>query len=411
MSQEIVVPALGESVAEATVSKWLRQPGESVKADEPLVELETDKVNVEVPAPADGVLESIVAAENEDVSVGAVLAIFVAGATASEEAEAPTQKSKKSAVAPAAAAPVAAAPAGPAASKIMAENAIDPSSVVPTGAKGHITKADAQQASQTAPQTASGQILQAAGAASPAAVQNLPPREVDPREEVVKMSRLRQRIAARLKEAQNTAALLTTFNEIEMDALINLRREYKDKFFEKHHVKLGFMSFFVKACVLALKELPSVNAEIYGNDVIYKNYYDIGIAVGSPSGLVVPIIRGADQVDFAGIEKQIADYGQKAVSGKLELSDMAGGTFTITNGGVFGSLLSTPIINPPQTAILGMHKIQKRPVVRGDKIEIANMMYVALSYDHRLIDGREAVTFLVRVKEMLEDPARLLIDI
>ncbi len=400
MAQDIIVPALGESVTEATVSKWLKAVGEAVSADEPLLELETDKVNIEVNAPADGVIASIIAEEGADVEVGAVLGQFEAGATATaKQAEAPEPKA-----APAADSAVATTPA---ARKLAADSGLDTETVTPSGAKGHVTKGDVQQALENKPAA----TLAAAPASAPVPTAPLAERNIDSREEVVKMSRLRQRVAQRLKEAQNTAALLTTFNEVEMDALMNLRKDYKEKFEKKHKVKLGFMSFFVKACVLALKELPAVNAEVHGNNIIYKNYYDIGIAVGSPSGLVVPIIRDADQSSFAHIEQSIADFGERARSGKLELSEMSGGTFTITNGGVFGSLLSTPIINPPQTGILGMHKIQKRPVVRGDKIEIANMMYVALSYDHRIIDGREAVTFLVRVKEMLEDPARLLIDI
>ena len=403
MTQDIVVPALGESVTEATVSKWLKTVGEAVAADEALVELETDKVNIEVNAPSDGVIASIAAEEGTDVEVGAVLGQFDAGA-AGEKKPASEPKAQPEAATPA---PETVASVTPAARKMAADHGMDPTGIAGTGARGHVTKGDVQQALESKP----AEVLTAIPTSTPAPAAALAERSIDPREEVVKMSRLRQRVAQRLKEAQNTAALLTTFNEVEMDALMNLRKDYKEKFEKKHKVKLGFMSFFVKACVLALKELPAVNAEVHGNNIIYKNYYDIGIAVGSPSGLVVPIIRDADQASFAHIEQSIADFGERARSGKLELSEMTGGTFTITNGGVFGSLLSTPIINPPQTGILGMHKIQKRPVVRGDKIEIANMMYVALSYDHRIIDGREAVTFLVRVKEMLEDPARLLIDI
>lgn len=402
MTQDIIVPALGESVTEATVSKWLKAVGEAVSADEPLVELETDKVNIEVNAPSAGVITQIAAEEGADVEVGAVLGQFEAGAAATAQPVAAPEPAAKSAPAPA----ESSAAVTPAARKIAADHGIDPNGIAGTGAKGHVTKGDVLQALEGKPAT-----TLAAAAPAPAPAAPVAERAIDPREEVVKMSRLRQRVAQRLKEAQNTAALLTTFNEVEMDALMNLRKDYKEKFEKKHKVKLGFMSFFVKACVLALKELPAVNAEVHGNNIIYKNYYDIGIAVGSPSGLVVPIIRDADRASFAHIEQSIADFGERARGGKLELSEMTGGTFTITNGGVFGSLLSTPIINPPQTGILGMHKIQKRPVVRGDKIEIANMMYVALSYDHRIIDGREAVTFLVRVKEMLEDPARLLIDI
>ena len=347
------------------MSKWLKAVGEAVSVDEPLLELETDKVNVEVNAPADGVITSISAEEGADVEVGAVLGQFEVGG-----------QGTATKTAPAAATTTQAAPensgtsATPAARKLAADNGLDTGVIAATGAKGHVTKGDVlQELTADTPAT----TLAAAPASAPVPAAPLAERVVSAREEVVKMSRLRQKVSERLKEAQNTAALLTTFNEVEMDALMNLRKDYKEKFEKKHKVKLGFMSFFVKACVLALKELPAVNAEVHGKNIIYKNYYDIGIAVGSPSGLVVPIIRDADQGSFAHIEQSIADFGERARNGKLELSDMTGGTFTITNGGVFGSLLSTPIINPPQTGILGMHKIQKRPVVRGDKIEIANI--------------------------------------
>ncbi|NQY81625.1 MAG: 2-oxoglutarate dehydrogenase complex dihydrolipoyllysine-residue succinyltransferase [Alphaproteobacteria bacterium] len=403
MAEDIVVPTLGESVTEATVNKWLKSVGEAVSADEAMVELETDKVNVEVNAPADGVITTILAEEGADVEVGAVLGRFDVGA-AGKAARSLEKFAVKEPTSQPATPSVAQSPA---VRKLVDENALDAASIPTTGAKGNLTKGDVLKHLEGRSRTATASLAMAPSSA----VAPLAERTIDPREEVVKMSRLRQKVAERLKLAQNTAAVLTTFNEVEMDALMNLRRDYKDKFEKKHKVKLGFMSFFVKACVLALKELPVVNAEVHGTNIIYKNYYDIGIAVGSPSGLVVPIIRDADQSSFADIEQSIADFGERARSGKLEISEMIGGSFTITNGGVFGSLLSTPIINPPQTGILGMHKIQKRPVVRGDKIEIANMMYVALSYDHRIIDGREAVTFLVRAKEMLEDPARLLIDI
>ena len=407
---EIVVPALGESVREATVSKWLKAPGEAVRADEALVELETDKVNIEVNAPGDGVIREIVAVEGADVEVGALLGHFEVGAEGkagsakpSVDSAPPPTPASASGSGPASGSPT------PAARKAIADRGLETSAIAATGAKGNITKAD------VAAHQGGGGVVQTL-AAAPAPVPAAAPavvaeRAIGEREEVVRMSRLRQKVAERLKQAQNTAAILTTFNEVDMDALMALRRDYKEKFESKHKVKLGFMSFFVKACVLALKELPAVNAEIHGDNIIFKNYYDLGIAVGSPTGLVVPVIREADKMSFAGIEKSIADFGERARSGKLEISEMQGGTFTITNGGVFGSLLSTPILNPPQSGILGMHKIQKRPIVRGDKIEIASMMYIALSYDHRIIDGREAVTFLVRVKEMLEDPARLLIDI
>ena len=402
MSAEIVVPALGESVSEATIAKWFKQVGDAVATDEPLVELETDKVTVEVPAPASGTLTDIIAAAGSTVNVGALLGIIGAGAAGAKTA--PSAKAAEPAPAPAVAAP-AAAPAGlppaPSARKIIEENKLDAAAIPGSGKDGRITKGDALSA-LAAPAVAP------APAAAPAP---LAPRAEDVREQRVKMTRLRKRIAERLKEAQNTAAMLTTFNEVDMTALLAVRNQYKDGFEKKHGIKLGFMSFFVKACVTALKEWPAVNAEIYGDEIVYKNYYDIGVAVGTPNGLVVPVVRGCDALSFAGVEGAIGNYGKKARDGKLTMEDMTGGTFTISNGGVYGSLLSTPILNTPQSAILGMHKTQLRPMVMPDgKIEARPMMYLALSYDHRIIDGREAVSFLVRVKECIEDPQRILLD-
>lgn len=400
MAQALKVPALGESVSEATVLKWLKKVGDSVKADEPLVELETDKVTVEVNAPSDGVLEDIAAPEGSNVEVGALLGNIGAG---SGKAAAPAPKAESKA-APAAT-PASAAPAkstaandaqpGPAARKALDEANLKSSDVQGSGKDGRVTKGDVQNYSPSS-----------APAAAPAKA-----REAGPREERVKMSRLRQVIATRLKEAQNTAAMLTTFNEIDMSAAMQLRKTYGEKFAEKHGVKLGFMSLFAKAAVKALQEIPAVNAEISGDEIIYKNHYDISVAVSTPAGLVVPVVRDCDELSLAGIEKAIVDLGTRARDGKLAMSDMQGGTFTITNGGIFGSLLSTPIINAPQTGILGLHKIEERPVVVNGQVVARPMMYVALSYDHRLIDGKEAVTFLVRIKEAMEDPARLLLEI
>ena len=391
MSTQILVPTLGESVTEATVAKWFKAPGEAVKADETLVELETDKVTVEVPAPASGVLTEIAVAVGGTVAVGAVLGLIEAGA-AQPAAAAPVAAATPAA--PAAPAPATAAPAVmPSARKIAADAGLDPATLDGTGKGGRVTKGDVLSAL-------------AAPAVAPAAP------AVERREERVRMTRLRQRIAERLKAAQNTAAMLTTFNEVDMTALFDLRNRYKDGFEKKHGVKLGFMSFFVKACVSALKEWPAVNAEIDGEDLVYKKYYDIGVAVGTPQGLVVPVLRGADTLSFAGIEQEIGALGKKARDGKLTMADLTGGTFTISNGGVYGSLMSTPILNPPQSAILGMHKVQQRPVVLADGSIVARpMMYLALSYDHRIIDGREAVSFLVRVKDAIEDPSRLLLEV
>lgn len=427
MATEIKVPVLGESVSEATVARWMKAVGDAVGLDEPLVELETDKVTLEVNSPAAGTLQEIVADVDATVGVDALLGVIAEGAAPAKKAEAaakPAEAKAEAAPAPAAkaeapkpapaaaAAPVAAGThevktLSPAVRKLVEDNNLDPAKIKPTGKDGRLVKGDVLAAIEAG--TAKASASAPAGAA-PAAAGPLPPRAEDPREERVKMTRLRQSIARRLKEAQNTAAMLTTFNEVDMGAVMGLRSEYKDAFEKKHGVKLGFMSFFVKACIAALKELPAVNAEIYGDELIYKNYYDIGVAVGTPQGLVVPVLRDADDLSFAGVEKGIGDLGRKARDGKLTMKDMTGGTFTITNGGVYGSLMSTPILNPPQSGILGMHKIQDRPMVVNGKVEIRPMMYLAMSYDHRIIDGREAVTFLVRVKDALEDPRRLLID-
>ena len=414
MAIEIKVPTLGESVVEATVARWMKQAGDAVAADEPVVELETDKVTLEVPAPANGTLSDLVAAEGATVEVGALLAVMEEGAAPVKTDAAPA----KAAAAPAAPAPAPAKPApavpakpaaaaatqhnlSPAVRRLVEENNLNPAAIPATGKDGRLTKADVQDA------IAKG-IGKATAAAAPAAVQ---PRTDDVREERVPMSRLRRIIAQRLKEAQNTAAMLTTFNEVDMSALMALRAEYKEDFEKNHGARLGFMGMFVKAAITALQEFPAVNAEIHGDDIIYKNFYNIGVAVGTPQGLVVPVLKDAQDMSLSTVEKTIADFGIRARDGKLGPADMMNGTFTISNGGVYGSLMSTPIINPPQSAILGMHKIQKRPVAVGDKVEIRPMMYLALSYDHRIIDGREAVSFLVRIKESIEDPRRLLLGV
>jgi len=397
MAKEIRVPALGESVTEATIAKWFKNVGDAVKADEPMVELETDKVTVEVPAPASGKLSSISAAAGTTVNVGALLGAIEEGAAGA-------------AAKPAAAAPAAApaalkiaepakveTPLSPAVRKIVTENRLEPASIPGTGKDGRLTKGDVIE--QLAKPAAKPVSMPAAAPAPSGG------------EERVKMSRLRLTIARRLKEAQNTAAMLTTFNEVDMSAVMALRNSFKDVFEKKHGVKLGFMSFFAKAVIQALKDVPAVNAEIDGEDLVYKNYYHLGIAVGTEKGLVVPVVRDADRMSFATIEKTIADYGKKARDGQLQIADMQGGTFTISNGGVYGSLMSTPILNAPQSGILGMHKIQDRPVAIGGQVVIRPMMYLALSYDHRIVDGKEAVTFLVRVKESLEDPQRALLDL
>jgi 2-oxoglutarate dehydrogenase E2 component (dihydrolipoamide succinyltransferase) len=406
MSIEIKVPALGESVTEATIARWLKNEGDAVKRDEPLVELETDKVSVEVPSPAAGVLEHIEVKAGGTVNVGAVLGAVKEGAATAAPAKAEAQTAKPVAqpakAAPAAAAPaVAAPPPPPSVRRIAEENNLDVSAIQGSGKRGQVTKGDALEALE-----AIKAVPLPKQAPAPAG-----PRPRAEREERVPMSRLRKTIALRLKESQDIAAQLTTFNEADMSKVMALRNSYKDPFEKKHGVKLGFMGFFVKACVAALKEIPAVNAEIDGDNIVYKNYYDIGVAVSTERGLVVPVVRGADVSSVADIERQIGDFAARARDNKLKLEELLGGTFTITNGGVFGSLMSTPILNMPQTGILGMHKIQNRPVAIGDKIEIRPMMYLALSYDHRLVDGRDAVTFLVRVKDHIEDPQRLLLDL
>ncbi len=413
MTVEIRVPTLGESVTEATISRWLKKPGEAVARDEPVVEVETDKVSLEIPAPVAGRLAEILAEEGTDVEVGTVIGRIEEGAVeAAPPAEAP-------AAAPAQAAaetPASAAPAGvgPAARKLAAEKGVDLTTVAGTGPKGNITKADVDlAAARISPAPAEAPATAPSPApAAPAAAPPPPPAAGERREERVRMTRLRKRIAERLKEAQNTAAMLTTFNECDMSAVMALRQRYRDSFEKKHGIRLGFMGFFVKSCIEALKAFPAVNAEIDGDEIVYKYYYDIGVAVSTDQGLVVPVLRDADLMSLAEIEKAIADLGRRAREGKLSMEELTGGTFTITNGGVFGSLLSTPILNPPQSGILGMHKIQPRPMVTDSgAIEARPMMYLALSYDHRLIDGRDAVSFLVRVKECIEDPQRLLLEI
>lgn len=413
---EIRVPTLGESVTEATIGRWFKKAGDAVAVDEPLVELETDKVTIEVPAPSAGTLSEIIAADGTTVAVGALLGQITDGAAGAKPAAAPA-KPAAAAPAPAAAAPAAApaapkappadAPLAPSVRKLSAETGIDASTVPGSGKDGRVTKGDMLAA-----------IERAASAPTPvnqpaAAVQVRSPSPADDaaREERVKMTRLRQTIARRLKDVQNTAAMLTTFNEVDMTNVMALRAHYKDAFEKKHGSKLGFMGFFTKAVVQALKDIPAVNAEIDGTDLIYKNYYHIGVAVGTDKGLVVPVVRDCDNKSIADIEKGIADFGRRARDGQLKIDEMQGGTFTITNGGIYGSLMSTPILNAPQSGILGMHKIQDRPMVVGGKVEVRPMMYLALSYDHRVIDGKEAVTFLVRVKESLEDPARLVLDL
>jgi len=403
---EIRVPTLGESVSEATIGRWFKKPGDVVKADEPLVELETDKVTLEVNAPAAGVLAEITAKDGETVSPGALLGQISAGGAGAAAAPAAAAPAPATAPAPAAkpAAAGSAMPPSPAAAKVAADAGIATDAVAGSGKRGQVLKGDVLAA------VAAGGVA----APTPAApvVARVPSSADDAsREERVRMTKLRQTIARRLKDAQNTAAMLTTFNEVDMTEVMALRARYKDVFEKKHGAKLGFMSFFVKACVQALKDIPAVNAEIDGTDLVYKNYYHLGIAVGTDKGLVVPVLRDADEMGLAKIEKTIADFGKRARDGQLKIEEMQGGTFTITNGGIYGSLMSTPILNAPQSGILGMHKIQERPMVVGGKIEIRPMMYLALSYDHRIVDGKEAVTFLVRVKEALEDPARLVLDL
>jgi len=413
---EIRVPALGESVTEATIGKWFKKPGDVVAVDEPLVELETDKVTIEVPAPAAGVLTDVAVKDGDTVAVGALLGAIKEGAgaaptkapaqpAAAAPQAAPPPAPPKPAAAPKA--PGAEMPLAPSVRKIAAETGMDAAAVPGTGKDGRVTKGDMlaaieRAAAQPTPVSAPAAAIQARAPSPP---------DDAAREERVRMTRLRQTIARRLKDAQNTAAMLTTFNEVDMTQVMALRGQYRDLFEKKHGVKLGFMGFFVRACVQALKEIPAVNAEIDGTDIIYKNYYHIGIAVGAERGLVVPVVRDCDVKSLAEIEKTIADFGRRARDGALKIEELQGGTFTITNGGIYGSLMSTPILNAPQSGILGMHKIQDRPMAVAGKVEIRPMMYLALSYDHRLVDGREAVTFLVRVKESLEEPARLVLDL
>ncbi|HEV2557831.1 MAG TPA: 2-oxoglutarate dehydrogenase complex dihydrolipoyllysine-residue succinyltransferase [Microvirga sp.] len=421
MATEIRVPTLGESVSEATIGRWFKKPGDAVKADEPVLELETDKVTLEVNAPAAGTLGDIIAKDGETVAPGAILGSIMEGGAA---AAAPKAEAKPAAPAPAAAPPAQTSSAaygnnsearpagqaggtrenGPAVGRLAAESGINPAQIPGSGKDGRVTKGDMLAAIATG------------GAAAPAPsapVQMRAPSAPDDasREERVKMTKLRQTIARRLKDAQNTAAMLTTFNDVDMGAVMQMRAQYKDVFEKKHGVKLGFMGFFTKAVIQALKEIPAVNAEIDGTDLVYKNYYHVGIAVGTEKGLVVPVVRDADRMSIATIEKTIADFGKRARDGKLSIEEMQGGTFTITNGGIYGSLMSTPILNAPQSGILGMHRIEERPVVKNGQIVARPMMYLALSYDHRIVDGKEAVTFLVRVKEALEDPARLVLDL
>ena len=394
---DVMVPALGESVSEATVSSWFKQVGDTVAQDEMLCELETDKVSVEVPAPAAGVLTEILAADGATVAAGGKLGVISSNGAAAAPAAAPAATPT-----PAAKGDVEDAPS---AKKAMAEAGISRDAVTGTGRDGRVMKEDVAKAVAAAPAPTSAPAPVAAAPRAPVAANDAA------REERVKMTKMRQTIARRLKDSQNTAAMLTTYNEVDMTATMELRKEYKDLFEKKHGVRLGFMSFFTKACCHALKEVPEVNAEIDGTDIVYKNFVHMGVAAGTPQGLVVPVIRDADSMSFAEIEKAIAEKGRRARDGKLSMAEMQGGTFTISNGGVYGSLMSMPILNPPQSGILGMHKIQKRPIVENDEIVIANMMYLALTYDHRIVDGREAVTFLVRMKEVLEDPQRLLIDV
>lgn len=395
---EIRVPALGESITEATVGKWFKKAGEAVKADEALVELETDKVTLEVNAPAAGVLADISVEEGTTVEVGALLgAVNENGEAASAPTPAPAQAQTNGQAQSAPASNV--TPLSPAVRKAVVENNVDPSSITGSGKDGRILKGDVLATLNS-------------GSTTPAPVARAPVQPRDSaREERVRMTKLRQTIARRLKESQNSAAMLTTFNEVDMTAIMKARSQYKDLFEKKHHVKLGFMGFFLKACIHALQEIPAVNAEIEGEDIIYKNYYNIGVAVGTDRGLVVPVVRDADKKSIAEVEKTIAEFGARARDGKLGIEDMQGGTFTVSNGGIYGSLMSTPILNAPQSGILGMHKIQERPIVINGKVEVRPMMYLALTYDHRIVDGREAVTFLVRVKDSLEDPQRLVLDL
>ena len=415
MATDVIVPALGESITEASVGQWLKQPGEAVAADEAIVALETDKVAVEVPSPVAGVLGEQLFQTGDTVTVGALIARIVEGGVPAAAVSVPAAAAPVAAAAvpspPAAApAPAAESPAydaiSPAVRGLLDTYNLDPASIGGSGKDGRLTKGDVLAAIE-----AGTARLKSAATPAPAAVAAAAAAPTERREERVKMTRLRQTIARRLKEAQNSAAMLTTFNDVDMSAVIEARAKYKDMFEKKHGIRLGFMSFFAKAVVLALKDVPSVGAAIEGDEIIYKDYADLGVAVSSPGGLVVPILRNAQAKSFAQIEKDIADFGDRARKGTLKIDELQGGNFTISNGGVFGSLLSTPILNPPQSGVLGLHRVEDRPVVKNGQIVIRPMMYLALSYDHRLIDGREAVTFLVRVKEAIEDPARLLIDL
>ncbi|WP_029041285.1 2-oxoglutarate dehydrogenase complex dihydrolipoyllysine-residue succinyltransferase [Cucumibacter marinus] len=419
MSTDIKVPALGESVTEATIGQWFKKVGDSIDADEPVVELETDKVTIEVPAPAAGTLEAISANEGETVEVGALIGAIAegAGSGSSAPAAANEDKAEEKTEEKAEAKPAASSngsgemPPSPAAGKLMEEKGLSKDDLSGSGKRGQILKEDVQ-AAEAKPASSKPAAAKSSPAPQPASAPRAPVAQEDEvREERVKMTRLRQTIARRLKDAQNTAAMLTTFNEVDMKPVMDLRKQYKDLFEKKHGIKLGFMGFFSKAVTHALKEIPAVNAEIDGDELIYKNYAHIGVAVGTDKGLVVPVVRDADQMTIAEIEAEIGRLGRAARDGQLGMADMQGGTFTISNGGVYGSLMSTPILNAPQSGILGMHKIQERPVVVNGQIEIRPMMYLALSYDHRIVDGKEAVTFLVRVKESLEDPQRLILDL
>ncbi len=401
MATEVLVPVLGESITEATVGEWLKQPGDKVAADEPIASLETDKVSVEVPSPVAGVMGEHAVKVGDTVQVGALLATVDAGGSA---AAAPTPAPQPAVTESPAAAPASAAAAAlsPSVRRAVLEHGVDPSTITGTGKDGRLTKEDVAAAASSKPAAAASAP---APAAAPAAASG------GRKEERVKMTRLRQTIAKRLKEAQNSAAMLTTFNDVDMSAVIAARAKYKDLFEKKHGVRLGFMGFFVKAATMALKDIPSVNASIEGDEIVYHDYADISVAVSAPNGLVVPVIRDAQDLSVAGIEKTIGDFGRRAKDGTLKMDEMKGGTFTISNGGVFGSLMSTPIINPPQSAVLGLHRIEERPVVVNGQVVVRPMMYLALSYDHRLIDGREAVTFLVALKNAIEDPTRILIDL
>ncbi|MEM7620874.1 MAG: 2-oxoglutarate dehydrogenase complex dihydrolipoyllysine-residue succinyltransferase [Pseudomonadota bacterium] len=415
MSIEVRVPTLGESVTEATVGQWFKKAGEAVNADEPVVELETDKVTIEVPAPSAGVLSEIIVNEGDTVEVGALLGSIAAGEGGQTSADASAAPQQQAEAKPAPAQSQNAAASGhkqessatntqsPAVRKLSAEHNIDTTQIPGSGKHGQVLKGDVLDALQNGlGKNITTTPMQARQPSQPAD---------ESREERVRMTKLRQTVARRLKESQNTAAMLTTFNEVDMTTVMEMRKQYKELFEKKHGVKLGFMGFFVKACIHALKEIPAVNAEIDGTDIIYKNYYHIGIAVGAPKGLVVPVVRDADLMGLAETEATIAEYGKKARDGSLSIADMQGGTFTLSNGGVYGSLMSTPILNAPQSGILGMHKIQERPVAINGEVKVRPMMYLALSYDHRIVDGKEAVTFLVRVKESLEDPQRLVLDL